>query len=267
MKIVRARCAFGYTLRLSAWEVRNLIRHRNLIGKEFADVMGSRNDAMHIYPNYEAPVAVVRDGQRLIENMLWGFPPPPNVTAKRYVTTVRNTSIKYWRRWLEAPNVQVGNDAGGRCIVPATSFAEPDKMTGKDFGTKSVNRWFALADGTPFFFAGIWREWEGDRGTKAKPNVGRHELYSILTTEPNGVVQPVHEKAMPVILRTPEEVELWLTGSLEEILRLQKPANDDARADAPANRGRLIRPRISAPCLRFRPRSGRQYRSGMRPSP
>ena len=38
----------------------------------------------------------------------------------------------------------------------------------------------------PFFFAGIWREWTGDRGTIAKPDVGKHRLYAFLTTDPNG---------------------------------------------------------------------------------
>ena len=48
-------------------------------------------------------------------------------------------------------------------------------------------------------FAGIWREWKGDRGTKAKANVGGHNLYSFLTTAPNGIVEPIHNKAMPVL--------------------------------------------------------------------
>ena len=42
-------------------------------------------------------------------------------------------------------------------------FAEPDRNTSKPV----VNRWFGRADGVPFFFAGIWREWEGDHGTTA----------------------------------------------------------------------------------------------------
>jgi len=61
-----------------------------------------------------------------------------------------------------------------------------------------VFRWFRRTDGEPFFFAGIWREWEGDRGTKKAPNVRRHKLYSFLTTAPNGIVEPIHNKAMPV---------------------------------------------------------------------
>ena len=55
-----------------------------------------------------------------------------------------------------------------------------------------------------------------------------HRLYSILTTEPNGVVLPVHDKAMPVMLMTAEDVDVWLNGTLEEALKLQKPANDEA---------------------------------------
>jgi len=46
----------------------------------------------------------------------------------------------------------------------------------------------------------FWRPRTGTRGTKAKPVTGEHLLYSFLTTEPNAVVNPIHPKAMPVIL-------------------------------------------------------------------
>lgn len=48
-------------------------------------------------------------------------------------------------------------------MVPATAFAGPDKW-----------RWFKRADGLLFCFAGIWRSWTGDRGTKKTPSVGGH---------------------------------------------------------------------------------------------
>jgi putative SOS response-associated peptidase YedK len=35
-----------------------------------------------------------------------------------------------------------------------------------------------------FGFAGIWREWEGTRGTKTDPATGTHLLFSFLTTSP-----------------------------------------------------------------------------------
>ena len=130
-----------------------------------------------------------------------------------------------WKQWLAAPNVTVGKDKlqGGRCIVPATMFAEPDCNTSKPV----INRWFGRADGVPFFFAGIWREWQGDHGTIKTPNVGLHRLFAILTTEPNGTVQPIHDKAMPVMLMT-RDVDVWLNGTLEEVLKLQKPQANDA---------------------------------------
>ncbi len=50
-----------------------------------------------------------------------------------------------------------------------------------------------------------------------------------MTTEPNGVVEPIHEKAMPVMLMTPDDVEQWLRGSsVEDALKMQKPAPDEA---------------------------------------
>jgi len=45
------------------------------------------------------------------------------------------------------------------------------------------------------------------------PNIGDHTLFSIMTTEPNAVVESIHEKAMPVMLMTPDDVARWLRGS------------------------------------------------------
>jgi hypothetical protein len=48
--------------------------------------------------------------------------------------------------------------------------------------------------------AAIWTTFNGDRGTKSKPVSGPHQVYGFLTTSPNAVVEPIHPKAMPVIL-------------------------------------------------------------------
>jgi putative SOS response-associated peptidase YedK len=53
-------------------------------------------------------------------------------------------------------------------------------------------------------------------------------LFGFLTTEPNAAVAPIHPKAMPVILTTPAEVDLWLLADPPKALELQRPLPDDA---------------------------------------
>jgi hypothetical protein len=43
-------------------------------------------------------------------------------------------------------------------------------------------------------------EWNDVRGTKSKPIPGPHLVYGFLTTEPNGVVAPIHPKAMLMMM-------------------------------------------------------------------
>jgi putative SOS response-associated peptidase YedK len=45
---------------------------------------------------------------------------------------------------------------------------------------------------------------KADSPTSAYPIEGQHRPFGFMTTEPNGVVAPVHAKAMPVILRQDE---------------------------------------------------------------
>ena len=182
------------------------------MGADWKDSTGNLEPQPSIYPDYMAPIVRNTATGRELLKMRWGFPSPPY--AKSPLTTnVRHTSSNFWRPWLKREH---------RCLVPVTSFCEPDWRSGKHVPT-----WFAIDDTRAlFFFAGIWRPWTGTRGTKKEPVTGEHLLFAFLTTEPNKEVAPVHEKAMPVLLLDREARETWLEGSVEEALALQGPAPD-----------------------------------------
>lgn len=175
-----------------------------------------------IFPDMMAPIVrKAPDGERELVMLRWGMPSPPALVAgiDRGVTNIRNVGSPHWRPWLGPAN---------RCIVPATSFCEPSTKPHPATGEK-VWTWFALAQDRPLFcFAGLWARWRGLRGTKAKPVDGEHQLFGFLTTEANATVRAVHEPAMPVILRTADEIDLWLTAPASEALALQRPLPDDA---------------------------------------
>ena len=168
-----------------------------------------------IFPDQMAPVVLAGKEGRELTMMRWGIP-GPKAYGEYPVTNVRNVKSPHWRPWLK-PEF--------RCLVPVSSFSEY-----ADTKPRKTPVWFALDDARPLFaFAGIWRPWTGVRGTK-KENPDRaeeeHRLFSFLTTEANGVVGPVHPKAMPVLLTTKQECGTWLEAPTEEALRLQRPLPD-----------------------------------------
>lgn len=188
--------------------------------KAFRDKAGWNEASSDIYPNRDAPIVRVgEDGQREIVRATWGMPTPPAYIKGSYdpgVTNIRNVNSPHWRRWLGPTS---------RCVVPFTSFAEPDPAS-KVEGGRVPNAWFAQNPDRPLmFFAGFWTPWKGVK--KVRDGEREFELFGFLTTSPNGIVRPIHIKAMPAILTTPEEVDLWLTGDWKDVEHLQRPLPDD----------------------------------------
>lgn len=93
-----------------------------------------------IYPDYAASIVRDSDAGRELALARWGMPTPPQfLTGKKSdsgATNIRNPNSQHLRRWL---NVE------SRCLVPFTSFAEPDNGT---FGGKAPV-WFAFDDTRP----------------------------------------------------------------------------------------------------------------------
>jgi putative SOS response-associated peptidase YedK len=84
-----------------------------------------------------------------------------------------------------------------RCLVPADAFYEWQRIDAK---TKQPYA-FGMQSGKLYAFAGLWERWKPKEGEPL-------ETFTILTTDPNELAEPVHNR-MPVIL-APENYSRWI---------------------------------------------------------
>jgi putative SOS response-associated peptidase YedK len=156
--------------------------------------------SFNVAPTHNVAV-VLEDGARQLGSMRWGLIPSwasdpaigsKLINARAETLTQRAASKNAFRN--------------RRCLVVADGFYEWQQES----GTK-IPLLIQLKSERPFGFAGLYETWTSPSGESVS-------TCTIITTEPNEIVRPIHDR-MPVIL--PKDVEdLWLDSSIEDHRRL-----------------------------------------------
>lgn len=171
-----------------------------------AEMLGDFKPRFNIAPTQLLPV-LTSDSPKGFSFFYWGITPD---FAKN-----KPVSQKLINARAETINQKISFKSSfekRRCLIPADGFFEWKRIGKK---TKTPYR-FTLADESLFCFAGIWEEYENDKGEL-------NHTFLILTTEPNGLVKDIHDR-MPVILKKEDEKK-WLDSysSEKELLEMLLP--------------------------------------------
>jgi len=187
----------------------------------------------NITPTDDLPV-IQNEAPHQIDQLYWGFVPhwvddrddwPEPINARAETVADKPAFRDAFRN--------------RRCLVIADGFYEWEDADGK------TPYRVCLEDNQPFAMAGLWETWEGENGEQL-------ESVVIITTEPNAVVEPIHDR-MPVVLELEDE-QRWLgsadLGKVAAVLdpyeggemdayaistRVNNPANDSAEVILPAD--------------------------------
>jgi len=148
------------------------------------------------------PVAVVRQNPkepvRELSLMRWGLIPSwaKDSTVAAQMINARSETASTKPAFRDALKFR-------RCLIPADGFYEWMRT-----GKSKQPYCFEVNEGELFAFAGIWDRWKNPTGNWMK-------TCSILTTTPNAVTAPVHDR-MPVILDS-YGYDLWLDPGMKDV--------------------------------------------------
>jgi len=176
-------------------------------GKNFDERFQVEHHQEPLLPSYNvAPGAtmpvVLRNSPNRVELMKWGLIPfwakdPKNSykTINARAETVATSPV--FREALKRR----------RCLVPASGFYEWQQTErGK------LPYFIHLKDIELFAFAGLYDVWQDAEGNEL-------HTYTIITTTPNDLVQPIHNR-MPVILH-PDDEAMWIDPKMNDTAALR----------------------------------------------
>ena len=177
-----------------------------------ANYIGDIKPRYNVAPQQAMPVIISKKERgrqlRIADAMQWGLIPSWTKDLKKAVRPINAKAETVG----ELPSFR-GPFRQKRCLVPASSFFEwQQSAQGK------VPYLIHLKGEGLFAFAGIYDEWFSPDGSELR-------TYCIITTEPNSLMEGIHNR-MPVILR-PGDEDLWLSSGVNphQLAALLKPYN------------------------------------------
>ncbi|HOI66107.1 MAG TPA: SOS response-associated peptidase [Thiomonas arsenitoxydans] len=186
-------------------------RLREVFGIEGPDMARSEEwrPRYNLAPMQKAPIVRLLEGRRHLDLLQWGLIPSwaqDPAIGNRLINARSETAA-------EKPAFRAAFRSR-RCIVPADGFYEWQQPSGKQ--PFYIHR----PDGQLLAMAGLWEHWMPPGATELLLT------FTILTTEANDVMRPLHDR-MPVVLEG-DDVGLWLdSGSKAEKLQaLMRPKRE-----------------------------------------
>jgi putative SOS response-associated peptidase YedK len=161
-----------------SWEFSDL-RIRFNLDKDLPEFKPSYN----IAPGQQVPVIIGEDGRNKVKLMRWGLVPSwaPDPSIGNRMINARSGTL------TEKPSFKqlLGTY---RCLIPADGFYEWRRE-----GKGKVPMRIVMKDRQLFIFAGLCDVWRGD------PEGGDLYTFTIITTNANALLRPIHNR-MPVII-------------------------------------------------------------------
>lgn len=161
---------------------------------------------IEVHPAQPGTVIRLEGGERVLEQMTWGFPHYPHGKIGKRGKPLKPTPVnnarfdklqQFWKRWAAYPSQ--------RCLIPTARYAEavgePGKMT---------ETWLSIQDQPIFAWAGLWSvsdEWGA--------------VYTGVMTDNAPELSEIHDRS-PVIL-DPEDWDTWLHAPLADLYRFNSP--------------------------------------------
>jgi putative SOS response-associated peptidase YedK len=157
----------------------------------------------NVAPTDTMPVVRLKDGKRELAVMKWGLVPSSSkdATDGAKMINARAETVAEKPAFRSAFRHR-------RCLVTADGFYEWQKLSPKE-----KQPWFITTKNKePFAFAGLYEWWIPREGA-------RLETFTIITTTPNAVCKPIHDR-MPVVLDR-AAWKAWLGEELVSPSKLQ----------------------------------------------